>query len=125
MRWLNVTPLPRLAAVRRDERDPTLASRTLAFDLRRRVWADELIAEAGLSPDMFAPIRPKGARLGRVTAEAAAATGLPPACAVGVAGHDHIVGALAARRAGAGRPVQLARHRRGADARARAAERGA
>jgi len=77
--------------------DLSLASRTLALDLEHRTWAADLIREAGLDPAIFAPIRPWGTLLGRVTAEAAAATGLSPGCAVGVAGHDHITGALAAR----------------------------
>jgi xylulokinase len=45
---------------------------------------------------MFPEMRPCGARLGAVSAEAAAAAGLTTECAVGVAGHDHIMGALAA-----------------------------
>ncbi len=77
--------------------DLSLASRTLALDLERRVWAEDLIREVGLPPGIFAPIRPWGTRLGSVTRAAAAATGLTTACAVGVAGHDHIAGALAAR----------------------------
>ena len=77
--------------------DLTLASRSLALDLERRVWAEELIREVGLEPAIFAPLRPWGARLGHVTAGPAELTGVPTSCAVGVAGHDHIVGALAAR----------------------------
>jgi xylulokinase len=76
--------------------DLSLASRTLALDLHRRRWAEDLIREVGLSPAMFPEIRPCGACLGTVTAEAAAATGLTTACIVGAAGHDHITGALAA-----------------------------
>jgi xylulokinase len=77
--------------------DLSLASRSLALDLERRRWAEDLIRELGLSPQIFAPIRPAGARLGEVTAEAAGASGLTQGCAVGVGGHDHIVGALAVR----------------------------
>jgi xylulokinase len=76
--------------------DLSLASRTLALDLHHRRWAEDLIAEVGLAPAMFPQIRPCGARLGRVTPEAAAATGLPADCVVAVAGHDHMMGALAA-----------------------------
>ncbi len=95
VRWLNVTHYLAWRLCGEMTCDPSLASRTLAFDLRKRVWAGDLIVETGLSPDLFAPIRPNGARLGRVTREAAALTGLPEGCAVGVGGHDHIVGALA------------------------------
>ena len=75
--------------------DLSLASRSLALDLERRRWADDLIREVGLSPQIFPPIRPAGAKLGEVTAEAAGASGLEEGCTVGVGGHDHIVGALA------------------------------
>ena len=95
VRWLNVSHFLAWKLCGEMTCDPTLASRTLAFDLRRRVWAEDLIAEVGLSPTLFAPIRANGARLGGVTADAAAETGLPQGCAVGVGGHDHIVGALA------------------------------
>jgi xylulokinase len=102
VRWLNVTHFLAWKLCGEMTCDPTLASRTLAFDLHERVWADDLIAEAGLSPDLFAPIRPNGARLGAVTSEAATQTGLPQGCAVGVGGHDHIVGALALGALGPG-----------------------
>ncbi len=101
-RWLNVTHFLAWKLCGEITCDPTLASRTLALDLRRRVWAEDLIAETGLSPELFAPIRPNGARLGRVSAEAAAETGLPAGCAVAVGGHDHIVGALALGALGPG-----------------------
>jgi xylulokinase len=72
------------------------------LDLHHRRWAEDLIREVGLSPATFPEIRPCGARLGRVTPEAAAATGLPAACVVGVAGHDHLMGTLAADAAAPG-----------------------
>jgi xylulokinase len=102
VRWLNVSHYLAWRLCGEMTCDPTLASRTLAFDLHRRVWADDLIAETGLPRDLFVPIRPNGARLGQVTPEAAAATGLPAGCAVGVGGHDHIVGALALGALGQG-----------------------
>jgi xylulokinase len=102
VRWLNVSHYLAWRLCGEMTCDPTLASRTLAFDLHRRVWADDLIAAAGLAPDLFAPIRRNGARLGEVTRGAAGATGLPPGCAVGVGGHDHMVGALALGALGPG-----------------------
>ncbi|MGH6914867.1 MAG: FGGY-family carbohydrate kinase, partial [Geminicoccales bacterium] len=95
--WLNVAHYLawRLCGV--PTSDLSLASRSLALDLQGRRWAEDLIREVGLTPQAFAPIRPAGARLGEVTAEGAAASGLTKGCAVGVGGHDHIVGALAVR----------------------------
>ena len=93
--WLNVAHYLawRLSGVA--SADLSLASRSLALDLHARRWAGDLIGALGLSPAMFPEIRPCGSRLGTVTAAAAAASGLTTACAVGVAGHDHVMGALA------------------------------
>ena len=94
-RWLHVSDYLawRLSGV--GATDYSLASRTLALDLRGLRWADEFLAEQGVPAGLFAPLAPSGTRLGGVTAEAARATGLPEGCAVGVGGHDHICGALA------------------------------
>jgi xylulokinase len=94
VRWLNVTHYLAWRLCGEMTCDLSLASRTLALDLHKRAWAADLITEVGLSPDLFAPIRANGARLGGVTQDAARATGLPRGCAVGIGGHDHIVGAL-------------------------------
>jgi xylulokinase len=95
VRWLNVADYIayRLSGV--PATDHSLASRTLAFDLHRLQWAEELIREVGLSLDLFAPLHPSGTRLGPVTPEAARVTGLPPSTQVAAGGHDHICGALA------------------------------
>jgi xylulokinase len=73
----------------------SLASRTMALDVTRLQWQIDLIQEVGLSPDLFAPLYPSGARLGPVIPEAAALTGLPPTAQVATGGHDHVCGALA------------------------------
>lgn len=76
--------------------DYSLASRTLALDMRTLDWADDIIAAAGIPTHLFQQLVPSGTRLGTVTADAAAATGLPADCVVAAAGHDHPLGALAA-----------------------------
>jgi xylulokinase len=96
VRWLNVADYVAYRLSNVPATDYSLASRTLALDLHRLRWATELIREVGLSPDLFAPLRPSGTRLGPVTPEAAGATGLPASAQVAVGGHDHVCGALAA-----------------------------
>src|SRR5215218_6800429 len=93
--WLNVADYIafRLAGVAAT--DYSLASRTLALDLHRLRWAEDLLQEADVSPDLFAPLRPSGSSLGPITSEAAEATGLPESAQVAVGGHDHVCGALA------------------------------
>jgi xylulokinase len=84
--------------------DFSLASRTMALDIAAGRWCGELLEEAGVGRTLFQELAPAGTRIGGVTAEAARATGLPEGAAVGVAGHDHVCGALAV---GADRPGVL------------------
>jgi xylulokinase len=73
----------------------SLASRTMALDLERRVWSEEMLRCAGLAATLFPPLQAEGALVGRVTATAAGATGLAEGTPVYVGGHDHVCGALA------------------------------
>jgi xylulokinase len=82
--------------------DLSQASRTLAIDLHRHVWAEDLIRDVGLDPALFAELRPLGEALGKVKPEIADLIGLAPDCVVGVGGHDHILGALSAEAFGLG-----------------------
>ena len=93
--WLNVADYIAFRLSGASATDYSLASRTLALDLHRLRWAQELLYEANISPSLFAPLRPSGSLLGGVTPEAAAATGLPRSVKVAVGGHDHVCGALA------------------------------
>lgn len=77
--------------------DYTMASRTMLFDRARRQWSGELLAAAGVEPRLMPPAAPSGTVVGRVTAEAAAATGLPGGTPVVLGGHDHLCAAFAAR----------------------------
>ncbi len=81
--------------------DYSLASRTMALDIHRLRWSEEILAAVGLSPSIFAPLCPSGTRLGAVGGETAAQTGLPAHTVVAAGGHDHVVGAYAV---GAHRP---------------------
>jgi xylulokinase len=100
-RWLHVGELlaHRLGAA--PACDLSLASRTMALDLKGRCWAEPLLREAGIAPELLAPLTASGQRIGRVDAAVAELTGLPEGCAIGLGGHDHITGALAV---GADRP---------------------
>ena len=93
--WLNVADYIAFRLSGALATDYSLASRTLALDLHQLRWAEDLLREAGISPDLFAPLRPSGSSLGPVTFEAAEATGLPGSTQVAVGGHDHVCGALA------------------------------
>lgn len=74
--------------------DPTMASSTSLFDQRAGAWSAELAADAGIAPGLLAPVRPCGAFLGEVHAEAARETGLGAGTPVFLGGHDYLCAAL-------------------------------
>lgn len=93
--WLNVADYLafRLSGVAAT--DYSLASRTLALNLRGLHWADDLLHELDIAPETFAPLLPSGTDLGPILPDAVQTTGLPPRTRVVVGGHDHVCGALA------------------------------
>ena len=95
-RWLHVADYIVFRLCGAQATDYSLATRTMLFDLAGLRWSGELAAAAGLRADLLPALRPAGARLGLVSAAAAADTGLPLGAAVACAGHDHSCGALAA-----------------------------
>ena len=76
--------------------DPTLASRTLYFDTRTRLWSAELLALVGLDDTRPAPIAANGTALGPVRNQVLARAGLAGKPVVGVGGHDILCGAFGA-----------------------------
>ena len=76
--------------------DPSLACRTLTYDLHRRTWATEIIEAAGIELSCFPPVCQSGTALGLITPTGASATNLPKTTTVSVGLHDHISGAFAA-----------------------------
>jgi xylulokinase len=74
----------------------SMASRTMLFDVRRRAWSPDLLDLAGLPADLLPQAFPSGELVGRVTSQAARATGLSTGTPVVTGGHDHICAALAA-----------------------------
>lgn len=76
--------------------DPSLASRTLYFDIRRRCWSDELLALAGVDAGFPVALAASGTALGPVRREILAETSLAGSPVVAVGGHDHVLGAVAA-----------------------------
>lgn len=93
--WLNMADWTAYRLTGQMATDHSLASRTMLFDLSTRQWSDELIDAAGLDRSMLAPLIPSGARVGAVTADAAAETGLSAGTVVGAGGQDHVCAALA------------------------------
>jgi xylulokinase len=68
--------------------DQTHANSTLFFDLRGRVWDDELLDAFDLSTDMLPSVHPSWATVGSVTTAAADTTGLTAGCPVVIGAAD-------------------------------------
>lgn len=73
--------------------EPSDASGTLMFDPAHRVWSGELLAAVDLSPELLPDIGESHQVLGKLSAGAAAATGLPPGTPVVGGGADNACGA--------------------------------
>jgi xylulokinase len=82
--------------------DPSLACRTLAYDVHRRAWSTEIIEAAGIELSSFPPVCKSGTALAHITPMSAGATNLPETTIVSVGLHDHISGAFAAGGLSAG-----------------------
>ena len=74
--------------------DYSLACRTMAFDLQKLDWSQEIIKELNLKKSFFPEVRPTGTKLNYVTEEASKRTDLSTDCIVGIGGHDHPLSAL-------------------------------
>ena len=82
--------------------DPSLACRSLAYDLARGTWAGEILEAVGVPPSSFPPVCKSGTPLGLVMPSSAIATNLPNKTIVSVGIHDHLSGAFAAGGLSAG-----------------------
>lgn len=76
--------------------DFTLASRTFCLDLHGRAWSRSILALSGIDAGLLPAPCPSGTSLGPVRPAILAATGLPGRPVVGVGGHDHLCGGMAA-----------------------------
>ncbi|UHA75826.1 carbohydrate kinase [Paenibacillus sp. 481] len=75
--------------------DPTLATRTFAYDIASESWDRPWIEQFGLSVDIFPEVQPSGAPLGTVLPAIAQELRLPEEAQVAIGGHDHVCAALA------------------------------
>ena len=75
--------------------DYSLASRFLAFDIRRHCWSDRILSVCDLTPDQFAKPVPAGTIAGALAPAIASELGLRAGTPVIVGGHDQPCTALA------------------------------
>ena len=82
--------------------DPSLACRTMLFDVGRGGWDEELCALAGVPTGMLPPVHQAGAATGKLSRDAAVKISAPTGVPVAVCGHDHVCGAFGAGAASPG-----------------------
>jgi xylulokinase len=71
------------------------AARTMAYDVVKASWSEQILNACGLEPGFLPPVRVATTPLGGVSKEAAKLTGLAEAMPVFVGGHDHFCAAFA------------------------------
>ena len=76
--------------------DYSLATRTMAFDIRSLTWSHEILDTAGIDPAMLPAPVPTGTSAGAVTAAAAQKTGLSRDCIVVSVSHDQVAACVGA-----------------------------
>ena len=76
--------------------DPSVAARTMAWDVGAGRWSDELLALAGVPGDWFPEVRPSGQAVGEIPASAARALALPAGVVFVTGGLDQAVATLGA-----------------------------
>lgn len=75
--------------------DPSLASRSRAFDIRERRWSQPVLEAAGIPAEVLPPVAPAGSVAGPLRPEVARELGVTAEVVVAVGGHDHICASLA------------------------------
>ena len=76
--------------------DYSLATRTMAFDIAKLTWSEEIFDAAGLDMSLMSKPVPTGAPAGHVTAAVAEKTGLDKNCVIVSVSHDQVASAVGA-----------------------------
>ena len=87
--------------------DYSLAGRTQMFDIINRVWADEILDQAGLDRGKLGEVKPAGSLLGEISRKAAEELALPAGTRFVLGGHEQAVAALGAGAASSGQALNV------------------
>ncbi len=74
--------------------DYSLACRTMAFDINKRSWSDDILKEAGIRKNMMPRCVPSGTPAGTIRADISRTLGLKKGVVAVVGGHDQPLSAL-------------------------------
>ena len=76
--------------------DYSLATRSMAFDIGKLDWSEDILNAAGIDASLLSKPVPTGTAAGCVTKAAAEKTGLNPACQIVTVSHDQVAAAVGA-----------------------------
>lgn len=76
--------------------DYSLASRTMAFDICRLDWSEQMLEAAGIDRELFSACVPTGSIAGTIRPEVAAKTGLQEKTQIVSVSHDQVAAAVGA-----------------------------
>lgn len=76
--------------------DPSLAARTMAFDVTARDWSETILERAGVDRSLLPTVHTSGTGVGTVGEKVAGEVGFTPGVLVVTGGHDQPCGALGA-----------------------------
>lgn len=88
-KWLQMTDFIIYKLTGQMRTDYTLASRTLAFDVRKNDWSDEILEKMEVTRSLLPDIVESGSVIGKVTELASIETGLKMVVPVVMGGNDH------------------------------------
>lgn len=74
--------------------DWSLASRTMLFNITKKVWDNKFIETFELDIETFPHVVESGARIANIKESVSEKTGLPKNVTVSIAGHDHMAGSI-------------------------------
>jgi xylulokinase len=79
-----------------------LASRTMALDINRNQWAEDLLEFAGVNSGQFSRVVPSGTAVGEAARAVASELGLTPGMVWSTGGHDQVCASIGAGAQAAG-----------------------
>ncbi|ORM71231.1 FGGY-family carbohydrate kinase [Pantoea rwandensis] len=90
----------RLSGVKRAEY--SLASRTLAFDITKNTWSEEICSAMDIPLSLFSPLVTAGEPTGNLLMQLSEVTAISAQAKISISGHDHMVGSVAVGLTGEG-----------------------
>lgn len=93
--WLSMEDYVLFCLTGRYATDYSMAARTMAFDIRKLQWSQEITQAADIDIELFPPAYPGGTVIGEILPDVAEQTGMDNGIRVCTGGHDHACAAVA------------------------------